>query len=103
MSDFKVGDIVKLKSHSTEMMVNGIVDPGMIEIRRGDGEVDHVPRDPVRRESLEITCVWIDDYGQPHRETYVAEVLEISRPDPLTVAKRKVPTKMDTETEREGL
>ena len=76
MIEFKVGDIVKLKCHPQEMMVD-IVDT-----------------------ATKMVCVWIDDYGQPHRETYVAAVLEISDPDELTKALRKVPTKMG---EQEGL
>lgn len=78
MSDFKAGDIVKLKCHPQEMMVDSAV----------------------ADERGKVGCVWIDDYGQPHREEYSPEVLEISDADALTVALRKKPTKMDT---REGL
>ena len=52
MSEFKVGDIVKLLCHPQKMI---------IEAQNGP---------------LKFICVWIDDYGQPHREGYVNGVLE---------------------------
>ena len=56
MSDLKAGDVVKLKCHPQEMMV------------------DHFLSNEFGGSAV---CVWIDDYGQPHREEYVKEVLEL--------------------------
>ncbi len=51
MSDFKPGDIVKLKCSPQKMAV----------------EAQNGP--------LKFICVWIEDYGTPHRETYNSAVL----------------------------
>ena len=57
MSDFKPGDIVRLKSHPQEMVIENI----------GQNQ-------PV---GAKIVCVWISDFGDPHRETYGVTVLEM--------------------------
>ena len=53
MSDYKTGDMVKLRSHPQKLMV----------------EAQNGP--------LKLICVWIDDYGQPHREQYRSEILDL--------------------------
>lgn len=61
MEEFKVGDIVKLKCCPQVMMVQSF--PGTGTDARNHAE-----------------CVWIDDFGTPHREVYVFAVLE-PKPD----------------------
>ncbi len=71
MSDFKPGDVVRLLSSPQKMVV---------QVANGT--------------SSQIACVWIEDYGVPHRETYLAVVLELAEDeDPIKakMLKRKKP------------
>lgn len=88
MSEFKIGDIVKLVCHPQKMVVQEV--------------------GPIRREQDEMSvhtgscvCVWIDDYGQPHNETYVKDILE-EYPDEDPYKKKVLDAVRKPEKDKEG-
>ncbi len=86
MPDFKSGDIVKLKCSPQKMVVHTI----------GPFAMD----DPLKCiYTGSMLCVWIEDYGVPHREIYVEDVLMLDDGEGDRVIKEILKRKQKEETE----
>lgn len=64
MSEFKAGDIVRLKRHEQDMVVQG---QGQVLMLTGGAESIPLPV---------IICAWQDTLGVPHQAEYAPEALE---------------------------